>query len=186
MRLALMLAASLCLAGLLPAADDPQPTEKPPYQRLLQGDDAKQAAALAKQFGDRLAKGQYAEAVQPAEELLALRRRAQGADHHEAVSVQWDVAALRKVAALPAEQRAAWREAEKGGREAGQLQAQGRYAAALPLRQRLLDLRRRVLGEDHPDTAASYNNLAYNPHAQGQYAQAEPLLRKALDINRRV
>ena len=32
------------------------------------------------------------------------------------------------------------------------------------------------LGEEHPDTAASYNNLAYNLNAQGRYAEAETAL----------
>ena len=49
-----------------------------------------------------------------------------------------------------------------------------------------LAIRRRVLGEDHPDTAASYNNLACNLKAQGKYAEAEPLLPQALAIRRRV
>src|SRR5262245_26629432 len=115
--LALTVLAAL-LTGTTAAEPEKQPVEKPPYQRLLQGDDAQQAAALEKRIGELREKDCYTEAVQAAEELLALRRRVQGADHHEAVIVQWAVAALREVAALPAEQRAAWREAEKGGREA--------------------------------------------------------------------
>ena len=37
-----------------------------------------------------------------------------------------------------------------------------------------------------PDTAESYNNLAYNLDAQGKYAQAQPLYEKALEISRRL
>jgi CHAT domain-containing protein/tetratricopeptide (TPR) repeat protein len=66
------------------------------------------------------------------------------------------------------------------------LNAQGRYAAAQPLFEKALAVRRRVLGEDHPDTAASYTNLAMNLNAQGQYAAAQPLLGKALAVRRRV
>ena len=43
-----------------------------------------------------------------------------------------------------------------------------------------------MLGPDHPSTAASYNNVAYNLNAQGRYEEAEPLFRKALDISERV
>ena len=43
-----------------------------------------------------------------------------------------------------------------------------------------------MLGEDHPETAQGYNNLASNLHAQGKYAEAEPLFRTALEIRRRV
>src|SRR5262245_59659010 len=108
----LALAALTALAGVANAIKPkPKPTEKPPYQRLLQGDDAKQAQALEKRVNERAAADDYAGALQAAEELLALRRRAQGDDHHETVSRKYYVAALRQVAALPAERRAAWRQA---------------------------------------------------------------------------
>ena len=42
------------------------------------------------------------------------------------------------------------------------------------------------LGEDHLETAASYNNTAYSLDGQGRYAEAEPLYRKALEIRTRV
>ena len=47
-------------------------------------------------------------------------------------------------------------------------------------------IRLKVLGEDHPDTAASYRTLAYNLNAQGKYAAAEPLIQKALAIQLKV
>jgi tetratricopeptide (TPR) repeat protein len=46
----------------------------------------------------------------------------------------------------------------------------------------VLETHRSWLGEDHPGTAASYNNLAVNLNAQGRYGDAQPLLQKALDI----
>ncbi|MCE8420455.1 tetratricopeptide repeat protein [Rhodovulum sulfidophilum] len=49
-----------------------------------------------------------------------------------------------------------------------------------------LDMSLVSLGTDHPDTAASYNNIAYTLNAQGRAAEAEPLLRKALEICERV
>ena len=66
------------------------------------------------------------------------------------------------------------------------LRDQGKYAEAEPLYRNALAIRRRVLGEDHPDTATSYNNLALPPRGQGKYAEAEPLYRKALAIRRGV
>src|SRR5262249_45814408 len=44
---------------------------------------------------------------------------------------------------------------------------------------------RKALGEEHPLTASSYNNVAYNLKAQGKYAEAQPLYEKALDICRK-
>jgi len=66
------------------------------------------------------------------------------------------------------------------------LNAQGKYAQAQPLFEKALEIRRRLLTDDHPSTAASYNNVAYNLNAQGKYAQAQPLFEKALEINRRL
>jgi len=43
-----------------------------------------------------------------------------------------------------------------------------------------------LLTDDHPDTAQSYNNLAYNLYAQGKYAQAQPLYEKALENRHRL
>jgi tetratricopeptide (TPR) repeat protein len=45
-----------------------------------------------------------------------------------------------------------------------------------------LELRKRLLGEDHPDVATSLNNLALLYESQGRYDQAEPLYLQALNI----
>ncbi len=39
-----------------------------------------------------------------------------------------------------------------------------------------------MLGQEHPDTATSLNNLAELYKAMGDYAKAEPLYRRALAI----
>ena len=62
------------------------------------------------------------------------------------------------------------------------LNAQGKHAQAQPLFEKALEIRRRLLTDDHPETALSYNNLAFNLNAQGKYAQAQPLFEKALEI----
>ncbi len=63
---------------------------------------------------------------------------------------------------------------------------QGRYEKAEPYYDKALEIRRRVLGEDHPSTATSYNNLALLYKTQGRYEEAEPYYEKALEIRRSI
>jgi CHAT domain-containing protein len=60
--------------------------------------------------------------------------------------------------------------------------AEGDFDKALSVLRRVLDSRRRVLGSDHPETAAAANELAIAYYRLGAYVDAEPLLREARDI----
>ena len=61
----------------------------------------------------------------------------------------------------------------------------GDYAKAERLYQEALEIRQKVLGPEHPDTATSLNNLAELYERMGDYAKVEPLLEEALDIYRK-
>jgi tetratricopeptide (TPR) repeat protein len=65
---------------------------------------------------------------------------------------------------------------------AGLYESQGRYKEAEPLYLEALDLRKRLLGDNHPSVALSLNNLAYLYQSQGRYTEAEPLYLQALSI----
>jgi len=56
------------------------------------------------------------------------------------------------------------------------------YEKAEPLYIKTLKIREKVLGEKHPDTARSYNNLALLYNSKGEYEKAEPLYEKALKV----
>jgi pentatricopeptide repeat protein len=62
----------------------------------------------------------------------------------------------------------------------------GLYPRAQSLKQQSLEIRRRVLGPEHPDTLQSMNSLAVGLYLEGHYAEAEKLNRDTLDIRRRV
>jgi tetratricopeptide (TPR) repeat protein len=66
------------------------------------------------------------------------------------------------------------------------LRRSGRYAEARPLFERALEIRERVLGADHPQTATSLNNLAALFKNQGAYAEARPLIERALAITKNI
>ena len=57
------------------------------------------------------------------------------------------------------------------------LYGQGKYAEAIPFAKRALEIRVGLLGEKHPDTAESYNNLGELYRVIGDYGKAEPLYR---------
>ncbi len=62
----------------------------------------------------------------------------------------------------------------------------GNYTAAEPLFRQALEIRRKKLGEDHPDYARSLNNLAGLYHySMGNYGAAELLYRQAMEIRRK-
>ena len=62
----------------------------------------------------------------------------------------------------------------------------GLYDAALPLQERALETRRRVLGEEHPQTLASINQMGVLLDSQGKLEEAERYYREALEKYRRV
>ena len=64
---------------------------------------------------------------------------------------------------------------------AGSLQQQGRFAEAEQLERANYEIRRRVLGPEHPDTAVAKYNLACMAARQGKRDEALKLLRDAAD-----
>jgi CHAT domain-containing protein/tetratricopeptide (TPR) repeat protein len=62
-----------------------------------------------------------------------------------------------------------------------QLFNQRQYADALPIAERVLAGRERVLGADHAETLTAVNNLAEVHRVLGHYTEAEPLHRRALE-----
>jgi tetratricopeptide (TPR) repeat protein len=155
---------------------------EPPYRRVLQGDDAKKAAELDKRINELWAAGKFAEAVAPAEELLALRRRAQGERHWEAADAARLVQTLRQAARLPAARQQALAAAPSVQTRAAVLQAQGKYTQAEALFRQALAVWEETLGPKHPRTAAGCNFLAMNLQQQGRLQEAEQLFRKSMAL----
>jgi hypothetical protein len=176
---------SLMVFGLGLATAAGNGAEDAPWQRMLKGDDARRAEALERRIEELQAGGQFAEAVQPAREVLTLRERVQGARHWQTVNARRQVETLKHIAGQPAEARRQMALAGQRLAEAEQLHQKGRYAQAEPLLRQALAARRRVLGEGHTDTALTLSNLASNLDQQGQHAQAEPLHRQALAARRK-
>ena len=76
-------------------------------------------------------------------------------------------------------------EAAALNQKAGELFRSGKFSEAIPVAQRLLAIREKSLGPDHPSVAASLNDLAVLYLKERRYADAEPLFKRALDIRER-
>ena len=61
----------------------------------------------------------------------------------------------------------------------------GKYNLANNFLQQSLKIRKKLLGEQHPNVSASLNNLATLYRLQGRYDEAEPLYLQALDLRKR-
>jgi CHAT domain-containing protein/Tfp pilus assembly protein PilF len=167
--------------------DEPPKTEaKPPWQRLLQGNDAKQAATLQARIEELEKAGDYPAAITVAKQLLALREGVQGADHWEVGDARRQVEDLQQRAKFNEQQRADHQRAQTAIRQADALEGKGRYAQAQPLREQALTLVRQLFGAQHLDTAERLNELARNLNAQGKYAEAEDGFRTALALKRQL
>ncbi len=62
----------------------------------------------------------------------------------------------------------------------------GKYEKAFPFYQQALDIRKKILGDDHPTTAASLNNMGGLLESMGEYEGARPFFQQALDIYKKV
>jgi len=157
-----------------------------PGLRKLTGDDEKRAQQLDEQIDAALKADHWNEAIALEEVLLALRTRVQGAKQYETVNEDWYLKMLRRLAPMPREDRIAYVSAATIDQQAEALSSRGEYPQAQPLFEKALGIRRRLLADDFPDVARSYNTLASNLDAQAKYAAAQPLYHRALEIYRRL
>ena len=66
------------------------------------------------------------------------------------------------------------------------LLAQGEFAEARVLQEKVLEQRRELLGEEHPDTLSATNSLATTLRAQGEVTEARALQEAVLERSRKV
>src|SRR5260370_1331098 len=66
------------------------------------------------------------------------------------------------------------------------LSEQGKYQEAIPIAERLVEVAKRALGPEHPETAVMVETLGFLFQKIGDNAKAEPLYREALRIRQKV
>jgi tetratricopeptide (TPR) repeat protein len=124
----------------------------------------------------------FAAATAARREALDLLRKRLGASDWRVVDARLALADVERLAGMDRDQRARLAEADRLNRTVEDLYGAGRYAEAIPAAHQALAIRQAVLGERHPDTARSLNDLAGLLEAQGDYTAARPLYEQALTI----
>jgi tetratricopeptide (TPR) repeat protein len=130
------------------------------------GGDERMSARFLATLGNVLhSQGHYADATLRLERALALYEAQQAGGETQA----HDLAIAETVALLGTVE-----------------QSKGEFEAADRYMRRALEVRRKVLGNDHPEAASSLHDLGNNDYKRGRYAEAKEALREALAIRRRV
>jgi tetratricopeptide (TPR) repeat protein len=157
--------------------------------------EARRGDARAEQLLDR---GQYTQASELCQQILATYREILGEGHRDTAASYSNLASALRAQGKPAEAEAMFRRAlaiflkAQGeghpdtaagyGNLATALGAQWKHAEAEAMHRRALAICLKALGEGHPHTDTSYNNLAAALLAQGKYAEAEAVYRRAMAI----
>jgi len=184
MRRCVLVIAALGL-GRPPGLSD-QVEDNRPWRRPLTGEEAEKVNGLEKQIEQLIGAGKLFDALSTAKVVESIRTGNQGKDHWESVNAAWRVRTLAAVVArTPAEQEE-YRSLRTSDLEAEGLWKKNRYSEAVVVCEKALGLRKKLLGEEHPDTANGYNNLAFNLKSQGKHVEAQPLFEKSLALRKKL
>jgi tetratricopeptide (TPR) repeat protein len=115
-------------------------------------------------------------------ELLAIRTKLDGEGHWRVTNARLALAHVDRLAGMSAEERRRLAEAASLTRQVARLYGQGKAAEAIPLARQLVESRKALLGEQHPDYATDLNNLARLYQLIGDRRKALPLCHQARDI----
>src|SRR5262249_21226137 len=101
-----------------------------PAPKQLNGTDAQRVEELNKTIDQLRRAGKFEDAVAYAKKVIMICEREVGADHWKAASASWDVADLRRIAALPEEGRKALASLGELEDRANTARSRTRYAEA--------------------------------------------------------
>jgi tetratricopeptide (TPR) repeat protein len=175
------------VVGLLVGVLTVHAGEAPPVpEATLDKKQQEQLSQLEDQLRKALGDGAFTKAVEAAREIAALRERWQGEKYAESVAARGAVKWYEGLVRLSEKDQQEVARSFGAESEADALTNRQQYQAAEEKHRQALAIRRQVLGEEHPFTATSYNNLAMSLKAQGRYPEAEEGFRKALAIRRKV
>jgi CHAT domain-containing protein len=179
---ALILGAPGIVTAQTGAAPPQRYNASPDERRELDGADTRRVAELERKARAKIEAGRLDEALPSVREIREIRARAQGERHWQAIDADVRLQTLTRLAARPPEERELWLASLKDEVACDDLGRTGRHDEAVRRLRQALEIRRRLLGEGHPDTAAVYHGLAKHLGELRRDAEAEPLFRRALLI----
>jgi CHAT domain-containing protein/tetratricopeptide (TPR) repeat protein len=150
--------------------------------RDLTAEERTEVGQLRVERNEHIFAGRFEEAVKASKTIVAYRAERQGRNHWQVIDAQGEVQRCERLTSVPAKDRAEVGRALKTQGEGSQLRQRLRHHEAEEKLRLALDILRKALGEQHPDTGAGYNDVASCLHAQGKRAEALPLFEKGLAI----
>jgi CHAT domain-containing protein/tetratricopeptide (TPR) repeat protein len=145
------------------------------------------ATRLERTLAERdLAKGDYASARRLQDDLLSLLRRRFGEKDWRVTDAQLKRKDIDLFERLSPEARA---ELKKAGELIGEhlrLFREKRYAEAGVSARQAFEIRKRLLGDEHRDTAAAAVSLGFDLRMAGDHAAARPIFERTLAIRRKI
>jgi tetratricopeptide (TPR) repeat protein len=130
--------------------------------------------------------GRFEEAARVEQQMVSYRAERQGAGHWQVIDARLEGERWQWLSKVPAKDRAEVVRAMRVAVEGSQLKGRLLYREAEAKLRQALAIRQKALGEEHPETAISYNNVAVCLDDQGRHAEALPLYQKALALRQKV
>jgi tetratricopeptide (TPR) repeat protein len=178
------------VAGLarpgIPSASAPAAMPPPKAQAYkLSPEDSQKVAALGHSIDVLWRSGKFRDAADQAREIVGLCEPSLGRDHWRSADARRRVETLEKVVGLPDEGRQALSALPAMQEQMDQAYARADYAEAEKLGRQIAATNRTWLGESHPETAESENNLGQVCADLKRLEEAATLTAHALEVWRK-
>jgi CHAT domain-containing protein/tetratricopeptide (TPR) repeat protein len=128
----------------------------------------------------------YNAAIKAREDILGIYRKVHGAYDWRTTDARWELDGLGRRARLSVADRKQLTEAGNLNQQENTLSEKGRYQEALLLAQKVVEVYKRLMTENHPAYADRLNNLAILYQIMGDYRSALPLFQQALQLRKKL
>lgn len=144
------------------------------------------ASVLIENVGKLRSEAKYNEALEAAKELLALRQSVDTTPPYKLGDAKRLVQSLEFITGLPEDEQKSLAVADSLTAEIKTLYSSRKYSESMALVKNQLQIRRSILGEEHPDVAQSLRRLGNHYYAVRDYANAAAAYEEALAISKRI